>query len=277
MNKLLRAGYAALFRNKIFYVALGCVVLYALVIGCTHLRDYIGYSVHYDIYDGYSTGMLVLYFIIPALTAWIVGTEHSDGTLRNKIIAGHSRIRIYFSQLLVMLSAGVMLFAAFTVVCLAFDLPLSGGLQNYFYGSSYWLFVLSLALTAAMSALCTMISMACQNKMAVGIVSLLLALLMLVCGIFAFSKLTTPEYIDMVEIDESGEITDEYEIPNPSYPRGVWRKIYQSVLDVLPGGQLLMVANGDTSRAWIQTLYDGVIMLVTTAAGVLVFRREDLK
>lgn len=281
MNKLLRAGYAALFRNKFFYIGLAGVALYAAWIGVIHLSDYLTYfhgEYYYNVYDGFSTGMIVLYFLIPAFATWLIGSEHIEGTLRNKVIAGHSRVQIYFAQLLVVLTAGAIFFAAHALINLAFDLPISGGLDHYFPKGAWWIFVLSAALVVSMSALCTMIAMICRNKTAAAILAIFLALLMLMVGMFAFSKLTAPEYITMMDVlDETGTLFEEHEVPNPDYPRGVWRKIYTFLLDFLPGGNLLTLANGDTERAWIQTIYNGVIALVSTAAGIFVFRREDLK
>lgn len=281
MNKLLRAGYAALFRNKFFYLALIGMALYAAWIGTVHLTDYLFYfhgDYYYDIYDGYTTGMLVLYFVIPAFCAWMIGNEHGEGTLRNKIIAGHPRVQIYFAQLLVVLTAGAILFAVHTVVCFAFEWPMSGGLGNYFVRGSQWIFILSAAVIVSMSALCTMISMTCRNKMAAVILAIFLALLMLMVGLMAFSKLTQPEFITVQELDDTWtNVLSEHEEPNPDYPRGVWRKVYTFLLDFLPGGHLFALANGDTTRAWIQTIWSGVIALVSTAAGLVIFRREDLK
>lgn len=281
MNKLLRAGYAALFRNKFFYIGLIGMALYAVWVGGTHLRDSLIYfrgEYSYDLFSGFTTGMLVLYFLIPAFSAWFIGSEHSEGTLRNKLIVGHSRLSIYFAQLLVVLSAGACFFATHTVINLAFDLPISGGLEHYFPKGAGWTFALSAALIVAMSALYTMIAMICRNKTAAALLSIFLAILMLMIGVMAFTKLTASEYITMIDgLGEDGTLHTVRKIPNPDYPRGVWRKIYTFLLDFVPGGDVLTLANGDTERAWIQIIYDGVIVLVSTAVGIFIFQRKDLK
>ena len=52
-------------------------------------------------------------------TALFIGNEHSNGAMRNKLIAGHQRGCIYLADLLVSCCAGICL-------CLAFALPQAG-------------------------------------------------------------------------------------------------------------------------------------------------------
>ena len=55
------------------------------------------------------------------------------------------------------------------------------------------------------------------------------------------------------------------------------RKVYEFINDFLPGGQSVQTANMSTKHPEIFILYSSVILVVTTSAGALIFRKEDLK
>ena len=44
------------------------------------------------------------------LTSMFIGSEYSDGTIRNKLVVGHSRMRIYLANLIVCSVACVLIF-----------------------------------------------------------------------------------------------------------------------------------------------------------------------
>ena len=47
------------------------------------------------------------------LTSMFIGSEYSDGTIRNKLVVGHSRMRIYLANLIVCSVACVLIFLAY--------------------------------------------------------------------------------------------------------------------------------------------------------------------
>lgn len=109
MRNLLCAGVAGLRKNKTFW--LGILAMFALGIFCS-------YSKYSDIvrYEQVSRLDDVLFSYVPLtglcsaiFCSMFVGTEYSDGTLRNKLIVGHSRKSIYCSNLLLCIGASLIM------------------------------------------------------------------------------------------------------------------------------------------------------------------------
>ncbi len=67
--------------------------------------------------DIFSGGIYTL-FIAAVFVGVFVGTEYSDGTIRNKIITGHSRCRIYLANTLVCTLAAVLMNLSFILATL---------------------------------------------------------------------------------------------------------------------------------------------------------------
>lgn len=75
------------------------------------VMDYIS-TRQYGDYEAQITNVLFIYaltvaILIPAFVSLFVGTEYSDGTIRNKMIIGHTRTCIYLSNLIVCSTAGL--------------------------------------------------------------------------------------------------------------------------------------------------------------------------
>ena len=67
-----------------------------------------------------------------------IGTEYSDGTIRNKIVVGHSRSTIYLANLLTCCFAGLIMCLCFILPTLAIRIPLFGfSLQTYALSCSF--------------------------------------------------------------------------------------------------------------------------------------------
>ena len=118
MSRLLSAGYSRLWKNKVFWLEMGAVLVYAVVFmlnGCRQAaaNGGIGYSLdQFYFHFAVSVGLFGAIF-----TSLFIGTEYSDGTIRNKFVIGHSRAAVYLSNLLVsgsamLLMAGVWMLAA---------------------------------------------------------------------------------------------------------------------------------------------------------------------
>ena len=96
MNNLLSAGFARLVRCKFFYIGLGAMVLMELY---TMLTERYGIQQFGDgLEKAFFQYPMAVTLIVPAFCGLFVGEEYSGGTLRNKIIAGVSRSRIYLAN-----------------------------------------------------------------------------------------------------------------------------------------------------------------------------------
>ena len=100
MSKLLTAGFSRVFKKKTFYI---CLIIMA-VNGVLNAL-----SIYSDKALGYNSTLDSIFFeyvpFIPILMsvfcALFIGTEYSDGTMRNKIVSGHKRSTIYLSNFII--------------------------------------------------------------------------------------------------------------------------------------------------------------------------------
>lgn len=100
MYKLLKADFYRLIKNKIFWG----IIIITLFMGCFFLNnlEFLGNSIELLIMSHLGT----IGFFISLFTTLFVGLEYANGTIRNKIVAGHSRIKIYLSNLIISITVG---------------------------------------------------------------------------------------------------------------------------------------------------------------------------
>ena len=102
MIKLLHAEFSRLIKNRIFW--LGLLVMTGIPLYGVGVRYYdavIAKEPVWETADGlWFVGGLYIAVVLSVFVSLFVGTEFSDGTIRNKLIVGHTRSAIYFSNLL---------------------------------------------------------------------------------------------------------------------------------------------------------------------------------
>ena len=204
------------------------------------------------------------------------GTEYSDGAIRNKLVVGHSRLSIYFANLITGYAACVLCSAAYMLGCAALGIPLLG-----WFTQPPTLLLTALAgcllMTAAFCAIFTFVTMNCARKSTAVVICLLGVFAAFIWMIVVHSMLEAPEFITSYEMSVNGEIMQAISEPNPSYLTGMKREVYQFLYDLLPSGQSIQYCSlqfGDPARLMGLA---AAVCAVFTAAGGLLFRRKDLK
>ncbi|MCM1270645.1 MAG: ABC transporter permease [Ruminococcus flavefaciens] len=286
MSKLLRSNFARLWKSRIFW--LGMLFSAGLSIFFILMR-YIDIEQHQEVYanldESYKNadelifmGGIIIIFAAAVFIGIFVGTEYSDGTLRNKLIIGHSRSSIYISNLIVCTTAGIIMHLTYIITTIL--------LGNLLLEDSTLTFkkilLLTLMGTAAMiaaSSLLVMISMLIHSKSAGAVAILIATMVMFFASMTIFQRLSTPEYNDAysyIDEDTGKPVVVEKE-KNTNYLTGTKRKVYEFLNDFIPTSQLYKSALLDSSKLDITLIYDGIIILITTTAGIAVFRRKNLK
>ena len=218
-------------------------------------------------------------FALAAVVPLFVGSEYSDGTIRNKLVVGHLRGAVYLSMLFTSLFAGTLLILVWTA---AYLIP---GVILMEHANPLWVYLcLYLAMfleLAVFSAIFTLLTMTLGNKAGSAVVCILCALLLVMQGIIVKSMLEEPEfYGPEIIVSDSGEVSYSGEMePNPNYiPEGSpKRAFYNFLMDFTPGGQALQISAQAIDNLSKMCFYDIGWLVVLTVAGVLVFRRKDLK
>lgn len=275
MINLLRANFSRMWKNKPFLLSAAIMLLTGITVPFTH---FLNRDTEWTLDFSFFTYIFLASILTAVLTALFVGGEYSDGTLRNKLIAGHRRSSIYMANLIVCVTAGILL-------CVFHMIPhaVLGCLFSCRFNAEPKTILcyigLSFMAIAAFTALFTLISMLCQSKSYTVAGCILLTVALLFWGVQITSALNEPEifpaytYVDT----ESGTTTEESTTRNPNYLTGTKRQIYKFLQDLTPGGQALQIADMNTDTPVQLTLFDGVILLVVTGCGLALFRRKDLK
>lgn len=282
MCKLLRANAKRVLISKLFWGETIIWLLYCLAYQADSCRRAMEYGIpSSEIFQqtlfSFTTFMGVLYAVFVSI---LIGTEYSDGTIRNKLIIGRSRTSIYLSDFIACAAAGIIQTAA-----ASFTFLVSGVL---ILGETGLSAVQLLQTAAVMFFLCisyaavyAFISMLSGSRANGSVVNLLTAFGLLFAGAYLSSRLSAPETITEYRMAQ-GAIQAGEQIPNPGYLSGMKRTVYQFLLDFLPGGQNMELAQGSLlprvlEHPGLLCFYSAVLAAVLTLAGLLLFNRKDMK
>lgn len=276
MIKLLTAGFTRLRKSKIFWLLSIFSIVLALLIIYSQYNQMIKYNRVIDIERlilNYSTLVGVLAAIFISL---FLGVEYSDGAIKNKICIGHSRIKVYLSNLFLVTITVILAYVLFFIVMVIVGMPLFGWITVSLSNFVMRIFVV-LMIIVSYCAIFTFISMVCSNKTMIAIINIMTAFGLMIGSTYCFSILNTPEYIDTAQVTDSK--TNDFEIvkkKNPSYPSEKTRKIYQTIIDVIPSGQAIQVSSNASNIKYFP-IYSLTILVVFTSSGLIIFNRKDLK
>ena len=101
MIRLLDAGFTRLKKDKFFWSMCICVVFIVLLVLYNNYSNMKKYDEIIEIDRLFFFFGTFLGIMSSIFTSVFLGTEYSNGTLRNKIIMGHRRFKIYLSNLII--------------------------------------------------------------------------------------------------------------------------------------------------------------------------------
>lgn len=290
MTKLLRADFMRLKKNKLFW--LGVIFMFGLGLYVILNAFFENLKVpelavsNPDFF--FCVGAVFVGIASAIFTAFFIGTEYGDGTVRNKLIAGHRRGDVYLSELIVCTAASFIMHTAYLLVVIVCGVIFIGAFVTPV------LCLVEIALVSfisvlASTALFVMMAMLIPSKPASIAALILVSIFLLAASAFCYSKLSEPEYFDGYVITSSDINFGETEkIPNPGYPRGAWRKFYGFLFDFLPVGQMLQFSSSlsdiepiSQAELILRVLkfsgYSLILTAASSACGLICFKRKDLK
>ncbi len=199
--------------------------------------------------------------IMAAMTSIFMGGNFSDGIIRNKIIAGHSRTAVYISL------AAVLYIASVTVYLFSVITSLSIGVNLFEINVSFadiarYTALGMLTCIAHISIFC-FVSAVIGNRSACMAVCMILSFIMLYIALQTNAVLAAPEFKD-------GAV-------NIHYVRGMKRSIYEWLYNINPTGQTAQLSMMKIEHTGRFIIVDVVSALVCGTAGTLIFRQKDLK
>lgn len=284
MRRLLSANFARLWKSKLFYLGIAVLVGFDFI----YISDNVTMAARYHIYLGVDSVLFwngqIFPIALAVLIGFFIGTEYSDGTIRNKLMVGFPRSIVYLANFIVSYAAALLLWMINMLVVLCIGGPLLGRGEAT-AESLLFSFVCSLATIASFTAIFLFFSMLIQSKATGSVVVILLSIIFLCLTTYVEAKLQEPEFYEdfSLDMDEDGNILYVTEnsgelIPNPDYLRGFKRQVYEFLNDFQPYSQMYRIAVSELESADVIFIpYSLAIVVIFTAGGILLFRKKDLK
>ena len=277
MQKLLSANFARLRKDRFFWCLLAVVIAASLVSILNSARSFQlmterGFGVTLE--DYYFNQAPVMGIFCALFASLFLGTEYSDGTIRNKLAVGHKRYHVYLSNSLVCLAASLTFLAAWLITCsLGFFLigPMEMGISGY---AAYVL--IAVGFTASFTTLFTLVGSLSSNKAMTLIYTLTIFFVLLLAGSAIYDRLCEPEMQGgMVYLN--GELTLLDPTPNPLYLSGAVRRVWEWILDFLPTGQAILMNETAIAHPLRELICSVLFTGLTLFAGCAAFRWKDIK
>ncbi len=276
MYKLLRAYFSRLAKNRVFWICMSAVFLIAAFSVLNFYRQTQAVdAMENAALDDQFFGLMPLFGIPTAVAiSLFLGTEYSDGTLRNKLIIGSSRTSIYLSSAVTGAAASAALTLAGFLGGLV-GMPLLGAWAMPF--SEVLLYILAGMLSSiALAAIFTFIGVNCSRKAEGAVIAILAALALLIAGSIIYNWLQEPEMVSSMVMTENGMELTEPKL-NPHYVGGTLRSVLTALLHILPSGQQVLMANLELADPMECICYSIGLTFLVTACGAAVFRKKDIK
>lgn len=277
MNELISAHLFRIKRDKTFWACVAVMLVCSVGVmlnGCRQAGSMAAYGYQMNLERYYFTLAPAVGLFAGVFSGLFLGTEHSDGAVRGKMIVGHSRRQVYFASLLTNILAALTITAAWLIGGLA-GVPVLGLWKMSGIAVAINILV-AVGSAVALAAMFTLLGMLVTKKSNGVVAAILLFLGLLLTASWVYNALMEPEmtagFIMTVDGIQTAELT-----PNPNYISGVMRKVLELILDILPTGQEAILCNGGIVRPLLNLVASGAIVVFTTLAGMAVFERKDLK
>lgn len=278
MRKLLSASFSRLWKEKMFWIAF---VFMSIGSACFSWMSYNtamkNTGIEFYVEDMMFNMLPMIGFVFVFFISMRLGTEFDEHTIRNKLVVGYNRTQVYFAEYITCMTASLILL----VVML-----LCSTLSGWFFFRKFqsgWMEVAFLLLCCVLmasvfSAMSVGICMNVRNKATSLVASLVFLFAILLLASFCINVLAEePMAYSSISITVEGGVQFGDLVENPAYIDGFQRTIYELIADILPTGQTIQLNNLDYERAVRWPLLSVIMLLVSTFAGYLPFRKRDIR
>ncbi len=276
MTELLRANGSRMGKNRVLWISLLAAVameLFIVLNGCRQAAmDTNGYEWSLDQFYFDAGPVLGLFFAL--VLGMFLGTEYSDGTLRNKLVVGHTRREVYLAHLVTGMGVAALFTAA---VFLAGMVGIPGlGVWKMGPGGVVLSFLVSLGFNMALTALFALVGMLSEKKATTAVTVILLFLAMAAFSSWLNARLGEPELDSGIIITAQGMQWSD-PTPNPRYIGGAMRTFCQFLMETMPTGQAILLANQELPQPLLSLGASVVLTVGITLVGLGLFEKKDLK
>lgn len=260
MSRLLKASMRRMIKSKVFCFSVIFQIGFALVAILPM------YGMEFSVGNGFLLADSLLTLVLSAVFVhFFLRSDYHEGMARNKIIMGHTRTKIYVSNLVSALTGSWIFFLTPISVSLVLapftDVTLGVSAEVFAARAAVFL-----AAEAAMCGIYVLAAFFFRNMGAAA--SFFIALAMFTVSIFGTLNAVSPE--DTAEIFETAGIEVQLDQSNA---------LNDILLNVLPTSHIvkLMVTEPPINEMLLLPLYSLTVIAATTGLGILLFRKKDLK
>ncbi len=271
MGDLIRTHLVRLWKTPVYRAALLVMLPCGLALCNSATGDYQAGTTAAGLWGQPLCGFgLLSGFVLAAVCSLFFGAEYADGTIRNKLIAGHGRASIYLATLATSLLAALGLYA---VYLLAWAPRIPWMLRN-FPAPAPKALALCLAgtvlLVASQCSVCVMLCMLVQRRAVLAVALLLLMVLLLFASFQAQDAYETATGGGMqLFIDEAGR--QQWVFHEPGTAGALTAFLY----DALPVCQAWRYMELEATPRMLAC--SAALTALTTALGLILFQRKDIK
>lgn len=247
MRKLLSANLSRLFIYKVFWLT---VILMAFAEGICCFLFLRSNEVPMDVILFMSLQCISV--LVSIFLSLFLGTEYSDGTIRNKLTVGHKRSGIYLASLITGIIAVTIIFLAEVLTAnligiLLYAAPQHTVGQIVLAGAIGWLACISFV------SIFNLVGMLSSSKALTAIICMLTAFVLLFSGFYLLQLISEPG------LEE------------------VKREVYQTLFEINPSGQILQTMSIDIVSPLKLVAYSLLLFWVFTGLGLYFFHKKELK
>lgn len=280
MRKLLFANFSRLWKNKVFWVLEGFCFgfgVFAYILVAINTRNLGQGWLEYNAHAYFYLPILFIAVVIAIFACFYIGTDYSDGTLRNKLIVGHSRAGIYLSYFLTATIVALLLVAAYLLAVPVVGLPFSGSAVITCVELQPWRIMNFILVIIEYTALFVLLSMLDSNKARNVVISLLVAFSVIMVGMMLYGRYAQPEFVNHVVALPDGGIELKQGAANSKYLSGTTRTVVEWFTLILPSGSVMLSLDRNLDFDWRNPVLSVILIVVLTSIGIWLFKKKDIR
>lgn len=274
MFRLLNASFFRMKKNKVFFTINIITIGIAIAIIINNIPNK-ALNINIDnllFYYNYVSGLFIAMF-----TSLFIGADYDYGTIRNKIIVGHTRKRIYLSNFIFSIISGFVFELIYILVVMVLGKLIIGNLEMPFSEVTFKI-IETLFVIVAYASIFNLITMLTDNITFATAICMLLFLAMYITGSILSPIVNCPKYFTETIYDESGNIEGINKEINPNYPSDIKMKISKAIYYAIPTGSAIQISNtNENTDNWILFSELSIVIIMSNGIGIYVFNKKDLK
>lgn len=278
MRKLITANFHRFSKDRFSWCVVGIIVILSLVNVFNSARSFeamaaSGYTMSLD--DYYFNQAPLIGAFLALLISMFLGTEFSEGTIRNKLCIGHKRNEIFLSNFISCAFATIALTAVWLLTS-ALLFGMIGPLEmevSKFIGCIF----VAMGFAVSFAALYTVIGSLSSNKAMTIIYTFAVFIILAMAASALDDRLCEPEINEIMTYNNYGAVVMQESAPNPLYLSGMIRTVCEVALELLPNGQALLLSNVAIECPVRAIAMSAVFTIVTLLVGGMLFKKKDIK